>query len=185
MTSDRAPNAMSMEDLLSLLAGAPSDKVNGELPPMGSSVPALPIGDEQAGILDLAVFMEQVIAASGGAPLVQVLQCLIFLAGGATERVRESVAELEALDDPGAMEAAEEMQRQAYLLSQATRMITKAVGPATIGSIVYRCAEENIPVADGAMIPRRIFVSTALLETLGLDPVAYTAWLRRRVPIQE
>ena len=181
------PDSVSAEELLARLASAPSDQENDELPPLGADVPALPFASDAAGILDLSIFMEQIIAKAGGAPLIQVLQCLVYLASAATDRLHGSVAELEQLDDPHAMEAADEMRRSTMAMNRATRLISEVVGPATVGGVIVRCREEGInPFGrDGDRIPRRIFVSDELLDALGLDPTAFTAYLKRRAPIRD
>ena len=185
MTSEPVPDSVSIEDLMRLLAKAPSDAENDEMPPLGTAVPCLPISAETSGILDLSIVMEQIIAASGGAPLIQVLQCLIYLSAGALDRLRDASTELAQMPGPHAAEAAAEMRRSTLLLARANSMITSVVAPATVGSVIIRCQEEGICVEQASHIPRRIYVSDALLLALGLDPAAFTAYLKRRAPITD
>ncbi len=185
MTSEPIPDSISIEDLMGLLAKAPSDTENSELPPLGSAVPFLPLGEGNAGILDLSIVLEQIIAVSGGAPLIQVLQCLVYLSAGALDRLQSACAELAEIPGPHAAEAAAEMRRSALLLARASSMITSVTAPATVGSVIMRCREEGINTEEVSHIPRRIFVSDALLLALGLEPAAFTAYLKRRAPITD
>jgi hypothetical protein len=181
---DQIPDSVSAKQLLSLLGGAPSDEENSELPPLGDRVPALPLAAEGAGILDLSIFMEQIIAKSGGAPLIQVLQCLVYLVAAATDRLHSTVSDIEASDDPYAAEAAEVMRANAMSMACAAQLISQVVSSATVGSVIFRCQEEGLSLG-GGKIPRRIFVSDALLEALGLDSEIFTAYLKRRAPISD
>lgn len=183
MTSERVPDSISAEELMARLAKAPSDTENNETPPLGTAVPVLPLSEDDAGVLDLCIAVEQIITASGGAPLIQVLQCLLYLAVGATDRLNESIDELRQIPDPHAAEAADEMRQATLALARASTMISSVVGPVTAGAVLVRCREENIPLMGSGQVPRRIFVSDALLQALGVEPAAFTAYLRRRAHV--
>lgn len=166
MSDQQPPDAISSEQLQQLLGEAnrgPSDHL------VGTAVPTLPLFADDAGIGDLVLGVEQLIAAAGGATMLQMLHasCYLMTMTRAALISRLTDKTVDWNEFPFVYLHTQALVRS---LSQCIASVEEFADPLT----EYHA--KNL----GARLdsPRKGVVSDNALKALGLDIASYDAQLR-------
>jgi hypothetical protein len=148
--------------------------------PVSPAMPELNLGAKDAGMLDLAIAVEQLITVAGGANVMQMLHAAIYLVGSVEEGMREGLTRLSSPGEPEMQEALQRAMTDAATASHTLRCLKDLAAKPTSILAICHLAENGITAAGAEQATLRFLVSERALLALELDPDAFYADLRQR-----
>lgn len=138
------------------------------------ALPELHFGADDSGMLDLAIAMEQLIAVSGGASLIQLLHASVYVLEMCELGFKEKLASCVSDGDP----AISSLVRDAGTIGHALRCVREVAQRPTAALAMLRMKTTRPGETERSML--RFLVSERFLRTLEIDPEAYYVELTQR-----
>lgn len=171
MTDNRPPDAISSEQLRQLLKQA-SEAADSYEHAIGTAVPVLPLSAQDAGVGDLVLGVEQLVAAAGGATTLQMLHACMYLLSMAGHALANRINndEVDWSEHPAQL-----IYMQTRSLIQAINQCIDCIEAFSAPLTVYHVHN----VGNNSQNPRKGLVSDATLNALGIDIATYDDQIRR------
>jgi hypothetical protein len=168
------PDSISHQELLNRLREACEDRMPL---PRSTTLPAIPI-HRDGGMLDLTLVVEQITLSADGVSLLQMLHLASHLIDAATRGLDGLVdghrKSHSFIDQGVAMRAGADLA----VLAAVQNLLHPLLAACSEGVGKQRKRElENLGY-EGRAMHRRLFVSDALLDSLGMDKAQYDAYFR-------
>lgn len=179
------PDAASTEQLLQRIRKLRSD---GGLPPRNTTLPALPLSRDNAGMLDLTVVVEQLVLDAGGAGILQMLHLASFVLDAVIDGVKQELTpyikergeEQSPVDEAIGAGVVARAGADIILLSASQNLLHYVLTPLTGKFGADRTKEEASLGHDGMALLRHVLVSDALIEALGIERSDFDAYFKKR-----
>ena len=164
--TNELPDAISTAALMRLAQAARAAQGR---PPVGDTLPEIPLADDGSGILDLTITIEQVILRSRGANLLQMLHASSYLLDACKESLTDQLGAMEIADDEEVLMVQAMVLRDTAALEHCLAVLNRMLDPLTEKTIELRDLDHR-RAGNSDYIGRAALVSNASLQALGLDP---------------
>jgi hypothetical protein len=175
------PDSVTADELLKRIRQLRSD---GGLPPRATTLPSLPLSGEGAGMLDLTVVLEQLILDAGGVSMLQMLHLTSFLFDAVIDGIHKDMqpyADGTANVNPAIAQGVfSRASADIAVLSAAQGLLHSVLTPLTCKIGQLRATEVERLGHEGLARYRRVLVSDALVESLGIGLSEFDAYFRKR-----
>lgn len=148
--------------------------------PVSPVLPELNLGAKDAGMLDLAVAVEQLITVAGGANVMQMLHAAIYLVSSVERGMKEGLTRLSSLDEPEAQEALQRAMTDMATASHTLRCLKDLAAKPTSVLAACHLSEAGVTASTIEGETLRFLVSERLLRALEIDPDTFYADLKQR-----
>lgn len=178
------PDAASPEQLLQRIRDL---RKEGGLPPRATTLPALPLAGDHAGVLDLTVVTEQLILEAGGVNMLQMMHLTSFLLDAVIDGIKTEMEPY--LKQRGGGPTAEaavargvvaKASADINLLAASQSLLHRVLAPLTAMRTAERAKEINSLGHDGCALYRRVLVSDQVIESLGIERSEFDAHFKKR-----
>lgn len=149
-------------------------KQNGIISPV---LPELGLGADDSGLLDLAIVIEQLVAISGGASLIQMLHACVYILEAVERGFKEKLSTVGDKHDLSA-DTSHQMLVDAASVGHALRCIRDLTQRPTAVLAMHHMVAS--PPGDTERSMLRFLVSERMLRVLEIDPEPYYAELKER-----
>lgn len=139
------------------------------------ALPELHFGADDSGMLDLAIAMEQLIAVSGGANLIQMLHASVYVLEACELAFKEKLA---SLDPNSGDPSTSSLLRDTGAVGRALHCVREVAQRPTAALAMLHMAKTRPGETERSML--RLLVSERLLCALEIDPEAYYVELKQR-----
>lgn len=174
MTSD-TPTPNTPEALIRLALGARNRDGN---PPVTTVFPDFRLNGEHAGLLDLTILVQQIIAAGRGASIVQMLHATAYLLDTCRDGLQDRIDQLQDQDerfDPQLNDIRQRVTEEIGILTACLTMLERVVQPVTLNLLRMGFQESPLPRTPAGVreFAKTSMVSRSVLEVLEIDPSAF------------
>ena len=175
--TNELPDAISTAALMRLAQAARAAQGR---PPVGDTLPEIPLADDGSGILDLTITIEQLILRSRGANLLQMLHASSYLLDACKESLIDQLGTLDLADDEATLMVQAMVLRDTAALEHCLAVLNRMLDPLTERTIELRDRDHR-QAGNTQYIGRAALVSNASLQALGLDPGVFDDYFFNRI----
>jgi hypothetical protein len=166
----KVPDSVSAEGLLNHIRQL---RKEGGLPPRSTTLPALPVSDPGSGILDLTVVIEQIVLDAGGVVMPQLLHLTSFLLDAVINGIQQEVEPHTKVESPLDLAVVMRANTDVRLLMACQELLHDVLKPMTQAFTANQLPRLKDLGHDGKQALRRLLVSDALLEALGIPGIDF------------
>lgn len=164
--TNELPDAISTAALMRLAQAARAAQGR---PPVGDTLPEIPLAEDGSGILDLTITVEQLILRSRGANLLQMLHASSYLLDACKESLTDQLSTMDLVDEEATLMVQAMVLRDITSLEHCLAVLNRMLDPLTERAIKMRDHDHRL-AGNSEYIGRAALVSNASLQALGLDP---------------
>lgn len=164
--TNELPDAISTAALMRLAQAARAAQGR---PPVGDTLPEIPLAEDGSGILDLTITVEQLILRSRGANLLQMLHASSYLLDACKESLTDQLSTMDLADEEATLMVQAMVLRDMASLEHCLAVLNRMLDPLTERAIKMRDHDHRL-AGNSEYIGRAALVSNASLQALGLDP---------------